>query len=115
MGNAAITSLPKDPMLTQAMVTKLRAACVARQKHAEIFFQSEIFGIAQSISTDSRSMYHGSKSDILKRFINETQLKIHGNNSVLVVGLLVIARQLVNKHLGHLKNLLLTCINILLA
>ena len=30
------------------MVTKLRAACVARQKHAEIFFQSEIFGIAQS-------------------------------------------------------------------
>ena len=56
MGNAAITSLPKDPTLTQAMVTKLRTACVARQKHAEIFFQSEIFGIAQSISTNSRSL-----------------------------------------------------------
>ena len=89
-GNAAMTFLPKDPMLTQAMVTKLRAACVARQKHAEIFFQSEIFGIAQSISTDSRSLYHGSKSDILKRFEKETQPKIQGNNSALVVDLSVI-------------------------
>ena len=40
MGNAAIMSLQKDPMLTQAMVTKLRATCVARQKHAEILSQS---------------------------------------------------------------------------
>ena len=92
MGNAAITSLPKDPMLTQTMVAKLRAACVARQKHAEIFFQSEIFGIAQSISTDSRSLYHGSKSDILKRFEKETQAKMRGNNSALVVDLSVIVK-----------------------
>ena len=86
MGNAAITSLPKDPMVTQAMVTKLRAACVAWQKHAEIF------DIAQSISTDNRSLYHGSKSDILKRFEKETQPKIHGNNSTLVVDLSVIVK-----------------------
>ena len=78
MGNAAITSLSKDPTLTPAMVTKLRAACIARKKHAETFFQSEIFGIAKSISTDSRSLYHGSKSDILKRFEKEPQPKIHG-------------------------------------
>ena len=90
MWNAAITSLPKDPVLTQAMVTKLRTTCVARQKHAEIFFQSEIFGIAQSISTDSRSLCHGSKSDILKRFEKETQPEIQGNNSTLVVDLSVI-------------------------
>ena len=89
-GNAAMTFLPKDPMLTQAMVTKLRAACIARQKDAEIFFQSEIFGTAQSIPTDSRSLYHGSKSDILKRFEKETQPKIQGNNSALVVDLWVI-------------------------
>ena len=87
MGNAAITSLPKDPTLTPAMVIKLRAACIARKKHAETFFQSEIFGIAKSISTDSRSLYHGSKSDILKRFEKEPQPKIHGNSSALVVDL----------------------------
>ena len=77
MGNAAITFLPKDPTLTWVMVTKLRAACVARQKHTEIFFQSEIFGIAQSILTDIRSLYHESKSDIL-RVEKETQPKIMG-------------------------------------
>ena len=92
MGNAAITSPPKDPMVTQAMVTKLRAACVAQQEHAEIFFESEIFDIAQSISTDNRSLYHGSKSDILKRLEKETQPKIHGNNSTLVVDLSVIVK-----------------------
>ena len=74
-------------MLTPAMVTKLRAACIA-----ETFFQSEIFGIAKSISTDSRSLYHGSKSDILKRFEKETQPKIHGNNSALVVDLSVVLK-----------------------
>ena len=74
------------------MVTKLRAACVATQKHAETFFQSELFGKSQSISTDSRSLYHGSKSDILKRFEKETQPKIHGNNSALVVDLSVILK-----------------------
>ena len=91
-GNAEITSLPKDPTPTQAMVTKLRAACVVRQKHAEIFFKSEIFDIAQSISTDNRSLYHGSKSDILKRLEKETQPEIHGNNSTLVVDLSVIVK-----------------------
>ena len=73
MGNVPIASLPKDPTPTQAMVTKLIAACVARQKHAETFFQSEIFGIAQSISTNSRSLYPGSKADILKRFEKESR------------------------------------------
>ena len=68
-----MVSLPKDPTLTQAIVTKLRAACVATQKHAETFFQSELFGKSQSISTDSRSLYHGSKSDILKRFENTAE------------------------------------------
>ena len=94
MGNAAITSLPKDPMLIQAMVTKLRATYVARQKHAEISFQSEMFGIVQIISTDSRSLYHGSKSDILKGFKNETQPKMHENNSALIVDLSVIVKKI---------------------
>ena len=92
MGNAAIMSLQKDPMLTQAMVTKLRATCVARQKYAEIFSQSEIFGIAQSISTNSRSLYHESKSEILKRLEKETQPKVHANNSTLVADLSVIVK-----------------------
>ena len=41
IGNAAKDPmlLPKDPTLTQALVTKLRAACAARQKHAEKIFQ----------------------------------------------------------------------------
>ena len=92
MSDAAATSQPKDPTLTQAMVTKLRAACAVRQHHATIFFQSEIFGIAQSISTDSRSLYHGNKSDILKRFEKETQLPIHERNAALIIDLSVIVQ-----------------------
>ena len=83
-----------------------------QDKRTEIFF-SQIFGIALSISTNSRSLYHGNKSDILKRFEKERELKIQGNNSALVVDLLVIGKILVNKCLEHLKNLLLTCLNIL--
>ena len=92
MGNAAITLLPKYPSLTQVMVTKLKAACVARQKHAEIFFRSEIFDIAKSILTDSRSLKYGSKSNILNRFEKETRQKIPVNNSALVADLLVMVK-----------------------
>ena len=55
-------------------------------------FQSEIFGIAQSISTDSRSLYHGNKSDILKRFEKETQLPIHERNAALIIDLSAIVQ-----------------------
>ena len=62
-----------------------------QDKRTEIFF-SQIFGIALSISTNSRSLYQGNKSDILKRFEKERELKIQGNNSALVVDLLVIGK-----------------------
>ena len=57
-----------DQHLNQAFVTKLRAAIAYRRAQAEMLFKSEIFGISQCLSTDAKSLYHGNKADILKRF-----------------------------------------------
>ena len=77
MSNEEKTVGAKYPTLTQAMVTKLRAACVVRQNLSTKFFQSRVIWLAQSISTDSRSLYHGTKSHILKRFDKGKQLPMY--------------------------------------
>ena len=49
-----------DQRLNQAFVTKLRASIIYRRAEAEMLFIS--------LSTDAKSLYHGNKADILKRF-----------------------------------------------
>ena len=48
-------------------------------------FQQELFGTAQSIVEDVCSLYHGTKSDILKRLENIPEPSISGssNNAIL--------------------------------
>ena len=48
-------------------------------------FQQELFGTAQSFSEDEFSLYHGTKSDFLKRLDNIAERSISGssNNAIL--------------------------------
>lgn len=52
----------KDPVLTQSTISKLCCAYKYRKKYTTELFINEIFGIAQSISKDSTTLYHGQKS-----------------------------------------------------
>ena len=49
-------------------MTKLRAAISYRREHVKLLFKTEIFATSQSLAADSNTLYHGTKSDILKRF-----------------------------------------------
>ena len=51
--------------MTSAMMTKLRDAAVYSEILVEKAFQTEIFGIPQSLAKDQFSLYHGTKSTIL--------------------------------------------------
>ena len=54
-----------DPSLTQP-ITRLKTANVPRENLVTTLFKSEIFRIVLSISTDGRTLFHATKSDILK-------------------------------------------------
>ena len=58
----------KELVLSQSAVTKLRSAAVYREEKVTNLFSTEILGVAQSISENRNTLYHGTKSDILKRF-----------------------------------------------
>ena len=45
----------------------MRSALGFRREHAKSLFSGPIFSYSQSISVDQRTMYRGSKSDILQR------------------------------------------------
>ena len=79
------TSAQKDPTLNQSMITKLRSAYSYRKSLLIDLFASEIFGVAQSIAEDSRKLYHGTKSDILKRFgISGKSMNDHNESSIII-------------------------------
>ena len=50
------------------MMNKLRSAAAYRPHQTRELFAGGIFGVAQSIATDDTSLYHGTKSEIKKRF-----------------------------------------------
>ena len=58
----------KDPTLATAMTVKLRSAYLFRAEQVKELFKHECFGIAQSISDGRYNLYHGTKSEITKRF-----------------------------------------------
>ena len=67
------------------MIRKLRSAYQHRRDHVSELFKNEIFCIAQSISEDSVSLYHGQKSDILKRLSKSDVPKPVNKNSAGLV------------------------------
>ena len=58
----------KEPTLTAKMLSFLRSAHQYRPEAVKELFESEIFGIAQSISSQKLQLYNGTKSEITRRF-----------------------------------------------
>ena len=58
----------KDPVLTAAMMEKLKKACEARSELVENLLSTEIFEIPQSLSANQYSLYHGTKSHVTSQF-----------------------------------------------
>ena len=56
-----------DPVLNSSMIANLLSASYHRLEKVKQLFESEVFGIAQNICLDSRTIYHGKKSEVLRR------------------------------------------------
>ena len=50
----------------------------------KLLFQNEIFGTAQSLSLDENSLYHGAKSELLKRFDKVNQPHINPFSAIVI-------------------------------
>ena len=75
-----------DYRLNSTFLTKLRAAVTHRRDHA-----SEIFPTAQSLSVDEKSLYHGTKADLLKRF-EKVDPPVLPSNAAIIIELSAIIR-----------------------
>ena len=84
-----------DHRLTSTFLTKLRAAVTYRRDLAKMSFQGEIFGTAQSLCVDDKSLYHVTKADILKRF-EKAAPPVPSNNAAIVIELSAVIRFLCN-------------------
>ena len=76
-------------------LTKLRAAVTHRRDHARMLFQSEIFSTVQSLSVDEKSLYHGTKTDLLKGF-EKVAPPVLSSNAAIIIELSAIIRFLSN-------------------
>ena len=78
-----VEKLDKDhPFLpTPSVLSKMRSACDHRPEQSKEVFNHEIYGVAQSLSTDLKSMYLGNKGDICKRLNNFKEPKIPDSES----------------------------------
>ena len=76
LGNANLNKKekPKEMKIKQTIITKLRTALSYREKECERLFESELFGIAESISETPTTLYHSRKSQLLQRFEKATTL-----------------------------------------
>ena len=75
----------KDPVHIHSMVSKSPSAYKFRNEYVTDLFRHEMFGIAQSIATDSSTLYHGQKSDILKRLTTKPKPSITAFSSSLTI------------------------------
>ena len=63
----------------------MKSACEHRKDLALQVFEGEVMNIPQSLTPDGVSLYHGTKSDITKRFTSEESLMEHDGKSALVI------------------------------
>ena len=77
-------SKPKQ-ILTPAIISKLKSSFEYRQKEVSESLQQELFWTAQRIAEDEFSLYHGTKSDRLKRLDNipEPNISFSSSNAIL--------------------------------
>ena len=68
------------------MTVKLRSAYLFRTEQVKELFKQEFFGIAQSISDGRHNLYHGTKSEITKRFEESEKIitNISTKNAIVI-------------------------------
>lgn len=77
---------------TKAVLNKMKSACEYRPKMALELFEGEIMNIPQSLTPDGISLYHGTKSDISKRFISDDSIQEYDGKSAIVLEMSPIIR-----------------------
>ena len=65
-------------------LTKLREAIHNRPSSTKDLFATEIFNVAQSLPENCETLYHGSKSDVLKCFVSQKELSINKCDSAIL-------------------------------
>ena len=75
-------------------LTIMRSACQYRPNMATTIFNHEILNIPQSLCTNNISMYHGTKSDILKKFSSHcnSQVPLYASNSAIIIEMAPVIR-----------------------
>ena len=73
-------------------LTKLREAIHNHPSSTEYLFATEVFDVAQSLAENSETLYHGTKSDVLKCFVSQNELSINKCDSSIMHDLLILVK-----------------------
>ena len=58
----------KKLIYSNEIMNKLRSACDLRRDKASQLFETELFGVVQSLAKNDTGLFHNNKSDIFKKF-----------------------------------------------
>ena len=83
----------KNPVLTAAMMEKLKKAGKARSELVENLLRIEIFETPQSLSANQYSLYHTTKSHLTTQFHAIFKPSFHITKSGIVIELSIILRK----------------------
>ena len=83
----------KDPVLTLAMMEKLKKADETRSELVENLLRTEIFEIPQSLFANQYSFYHGTKSHVTSQFRTISRPSFHLTKSGIVTELSILLRK----------------------
>ena len=78
--------------LTSSEITKLRSCISYRRDVAMKVFATEILGVSQCLSITNDEQYHGTKSDIIKRFELTTKPDTEISKSCIIIDLSVVIK-----------------------
>ena len=79
-------------MPSKSVLNKMKSACEYRSNMALELFDGEVMNVPQSLTPDGVSLYHGTKSDITKRFDYQEGIPEQGGKSALVLEMSPIIR-----------------------
>ena len=83
----------KDPVLTLAMMEKLKKAGKTQSELVENLLRTEMFEIPQSLSAKQYSLYHGTKSHVTSQFRLISKPSFHLTKSGILIELCFYVRK----------------------
>ena len=95
--------------LNNSLMTKLRSCISYRRNEVIKVFDSEILGVSQCLSLNNEELYHGSKSDLLKRFDSSPKPCISTSDSSIIIELSVSIKSNARISVATFKSMLLLC------